>query len=488
MVNESLKTKPLRLIALLLALFFILGLAACGGGGGGGGSSNWDVAEGDTFEGGEVVAKPDTSWYNGGPGPFSISNANQLAGLAVLVNNGTDNFYGRTINLTADIDLSAYGAGYNHGKGWTPIATTTRFSGTFNGNGKTISGLYIKDSTLNWAGLFGYIYSGTVKDLGIKDADITGSDYVGGVAGEVAGGSITNSYATGNVTGRSFVGGVAGYVSYNSSVTNSYATGSVRGYFYVGGVAGYVSYYSSVSNSYATGTVSGDGRFVGGVAGYVSYNSSVTNSYATGNVSSGDAFVGGVAGGVEDQSTVSNSYATGNVTGESFVGGVAGDVSYYSSVSNSYATGTVSGNDYGGGVAGYVYSSEVKNCAALSSAVVRNPGSTYTRFGRVAGSNGGSLSNNVANVAMTVMGAATTSVDGTNINGIHVFAGYSAWNFNNQSLYSSAPLFNYYSGSGGLGWRFGANDANPWKWGGATYPLPILYWQTTVPVFPTHLN
>jgi len=89
---------------------------------------------------------PDTGWYYTRPNAaeFTITTADQLAGLAVIVNSGND-FAGKTVTLGASLDISAYGAdsygGYNGGKGWTPIGTDDNpFCGTFDGNHNVISG------------------------------------------------------------------------------------------------------------------------------------------------------------------------------------------------------------------------------------------------------------------------------------------------------------------------------------------------------------
>lgn len=68
---------------------------------------------------------PDTRWYNGTDTEFGIGTADELAGLAELVNGGNQ-FIGKTIVLTKDIDLSSYGDHWNGGKGWTPIGTMDR--------------------------------------------------------------------------------------------------------------------------------------------------------------------------------------------------------------------------------------------------------------------------------------------------------------------------------------------------------------------------
>jgi len=132
--------------------------------------------------------------------------------VAELVNAAaTNGTYGNAYyELMNDIDLSAYGAGFNGGKGWVPIGSTYWYpvKGNFDGNGKTISGLYIHNEESDHIGLFGCISNGTVKNLGVVDADVTGWRMVGGLTGRLTGGTATaqNSYVTGKVRGQGDTG------------------------------------------------------------------------------------------------------------------------------------------------------------------------------------------------------------------------------------------------------------------------------------------
>ena len=120
--------------------------------------------------------------FNGGTGteadPYRIATAAQLAQLATNVKNGAT-YSGTYFVLTQNIDLAAYGAGFNGGKGWIPIGKwmsfldNKPFKGVFDGNNKVITGLYINDNTLDYTGLFCYIESGTVKNLGLENVNIT---------------------------------------------------------------------------------------------------------------------------------------------------------------------------------------------------------------------------------------------------------------------------------------------------------------------------
>ena len=190
---------------------------------------------------------------NAGDGKTHISTAEDLRAI-----NG--NLAGHYV-LDGDIDLTdCLGGG-----SWTPIGTEDKpFTGTFDGNGHSIKGLYINASDSNYQGLFGYVDSGTVKNLTVSGSVSGTGDYVGSVVGYNNGGTVKNCYNTGEVSGDVSAGGVVG--SSGGIVENCYNTGKVNGDVSAGGVVGQNSGISTVENCYNTGTVSG-GSYVGGVVG-----------------------------------------------------------------------------------------------------------------------------------------------------------------------------------------------------------------------------
>lgn len=249
----------------------------------------------------------DTSWYQADATEFQIATAEQLAGLAKLVNAGYT-FEGKTIRLTADIllnDISDWENWNESTEGlnsWTPIGSdANRFTGTLDGDGHSVSGIYI-NSTASSQGLVGYLGSGgTLQNLGVKASYIKGGGVVGGLCGFNNGGTVTNCCNTGSVTGSYYVGGVCGRNS--STVTNCYNTGSVKGSGFVGGVCGWNEMMGNISNCYNSGNVTGTGNNVGGVCG--ASTGTVSNCYNTGSVT-GSNYVGGVCG--INTSIVTNCY------------------------------------------------------------------------------------------------------------------------------------------------------------------------------------
>ena len=207
---------------------------------------------------------------------YLISTADELRLFASMVNSGQTSINGR---LTADIVLNdttnwtSWNESTAPANTWTPIGNSSQpFTGTLDGDGHSVSGIYISNET-DYQGLVGYLGSGgTLQDLGVKASYIKGGNRVGGVCG-MNSGPVTNCYNTGNVTGNSQVGGVCGYKQ--GTVTNCYNTGSVAGNNYVGGVCGWND-IGSITNCYNTGSVAGNG-YVGGLCG-LNYGT-VTNCY-----------------------------------------------------------------------------------------------------------------------------------------------------------------------------------------------------------------
>jgi len=249
--------------------------------------------------------------------------------------------------LTADIDLSGY-----TGTAFHIIGTDydNPFTGVFDGNDHTISNFTYSSTGVSFIGLFGYVGSGEIKNLGLQNVNVDGGTgwNVGGLVGLNEYGTVSNCYATGNVSGDKRVGGLLGLNYYDSTVSNCYAAGTVSGVSWVGGLVG-INHFGTVSICYAAGNVFGSGS-VGGLVGYNNYGT-ISKCYATGTVS-GDILVGGLVG-YRYYGTVSNCYASGTVTGGSEVGGLVGWNN--STISNCYATGSVSGSSIVGGLVGYDY-------------------------------------------------------------------------------------------------------------------------------------
>ncbi|PTN33032.1 InlB B-repeat-containing protein [Desulfonatronum sp. SC1] len=243
---------------------------------------------------------------------------------------------------TADIDAAPTQGWVDGGGigGWTPIGATVPFVGHYDGQGHTISNLFIHRPGADNQGLFGstagiryasgigitdyYAGHGRIENLGLIDVDITGRDYVGGLIGLNVGSygaDVVNNYTTGRVHGRNIVGGLIG--KNDGLVMQCHSSAHVTGDNALGGLVG-DNDRGSIINSYATGAVSG-GAAIGGLVARNAYN--LTNVYATGAVS-GTSMVGGLVGLSEaatpEGTVLENAYATGAVTEGTNVGGLIG--------------------------------------------------------------------------------------------------------------------------------------------------------------------
>ncbi|MBE5787935.1 MAG: hypothetical protein E7324_10440 [Clostridiales bacterium] len=150
-----------------------------------------------------------TSWYETNPSAseYVLNTADELAGLAKLVNAGND-FKGKTIKLGKSINLA--------NRPWTAIGDWDHtFSGTFDGQGYTISNLYINDPAAEGTGLFGVAQNSTIKGINVKNANITGYSMVATIVGSpYTGCTISDCHVTGNVKLEAewaYVGGIVGY-------------------------------------------------------------------------------------------------------------------------------------------------------------------------------------------------------------------------------------------------------------------------------------
>ena len=178
-------------------------------------------------------------------------------------------------------------ANWTTSTGWLPIGSmaSNRFNRVFEGNGYTLSGLYI-DREQSHQGLFTALGGdGEIKNIGLLDVDVRGSRNVGSLVGGNHG-RIVNSYATGAVFGESFVGGLVGNNGYTGSIRSSFVNVNVKGISEMGGLVG--AHTGRITNSYAAGTVLSIGILdvpLGGLVGWVgSHDGEIINSYAISHV------------------------------------------------------------------------------------------------------------------------------------------------------------------------------------------------------------
>lgn len=349
--------------------------------------------------------------------PYQISNEEELKKLAFYVNDSSMAFRDKFFKQTADIALTG---------AWKPIGIFGKnalgygnrpFSGTFDGNSKTISGVTITD-TASYSGLFGLTRGASFKNVIVKNSKMTvgaiagalaglmdstnvenctvegieikGSDRVGGLVGEAKYVTVTNVAVAGTVSGTNNVGGILGSVQ-NGTLANLTNSASVSGKSTVGGVVGDLASvvnesvitaafnYGAVTGTKDVGgvvakmsttkmTQSGNNGAVtasesqmgavGGVAAVVSNKSSVDQVFNAGTVTATKVQVAGGVFGSMKNIPATNVFNIGEVTGDAatFKGGLVGIADGSSNLSFAYNAGKVPDDNKAGTVAGRVTS------------------------------------------------------------------------------------------------------------------------------------
>ncbi len=258
--------------------------------------------------------------YGGGSGtaeePYEIWTPEQMNTIGL---NPDD--WGSHFKLMANIDMSIYtGTQYN-----IIGNSTTRFTGTFNGNGYVISNLtYSTTAVVMYVGLFGYTDNATITTLGVEDIYLyTGGTYAGGLTAWQESGSIIHCYSTGTIIASStstYVGGLLGRSS--GTVTCCRSAGSVTASStfaaaYAGGLVGFLTSntLSSCCSTASTSASSSSNSYAGGLVG-LQTSSTITSCYSTGaiNASSSTAYAGGLLGFQGTGTKMEKCFSAGSVT------------------------------------------------------------------------------------------------------------------------------------------------------------------------------
>lgn len=335
---------------------------------------------------------------------YQISSAEELYGFGAIVNGnvtGIEKDSAACGELTNDIVVNENVLDENGNLNvadtasfvqWIPI---TKFSGRFNGNSHTISGIYIYTNEPRYIGFFGIIHSredgGTVdiRNLGIIGSFFHAGDYVGALVGFMESGAVvniencynhsrveSNGFAIGGlvgyslsevrfktvhnlgpVTGNRFAGGIVGYLNgQNVKIIDVYNMGTITSWakdpddaYYMGGLVGYLNVTRDllIENSFNMGPVSG-GYGIGGIAGLIRGQKALVKTvFNGGTIKSFDGYeafahIGGLAGFAAGNLTFQNSYNVGSVSGYKGVGGIIGlNYSEYLSMTNVYNAGTL---------------------------------------------------------------------------------------------------------------------------------------------------
>ena len=334
---------------------------------------------------------------------YEIGNAGQLYWFAGLVNgtltDGTAQNLKANVVLTADITVNedlltsintdddgnvTNGSSF---KAWRPMGMadekgnlTGWYTGIFDGNGHSISGLYVNrdeaaDDVHTWfkscIGLFGY-YSGVTRNLSVLDSYMRGKDCIGGICGYNDGGTIQNCYSAATVCGDSYIGGICGRSEGDSIIENCYNTGYVYGAARsIGGICGDNS--ATLQGCYNVGNVNGK-FYVGGIVGESSGSGNtiwIKDCYNRGNVIGDTKDIGGI-GGYIGSSLVENCYSQATVSGNTNVGGICGN-SNKVDFQNAY----YDSNLYTGNAIGYLKDATIKQTEGKTSQAFESGEITY---------------------------------------------------------------------------------------------------------------
>ena len=253
--------------------------------------------------------------------PFVLKTAEHLAWFRDYVNEGHPSACAKIADDVKKIDMSTICHKADTEKqvaelSWTPIGNFgNKYQGTFDGNGKTISNLYINATSDN-TGFFGYAEKGSIKNITFNNAKVNSSgDYTGILAGDAGYCMIENikTLANCSVIGKGRVGGIAGYALGNISNCENHAM--VNGTSTVGGIIGcYRSSANSITSCANYGAVTGTNSQVGGMVGFLA-SGTIQNSANYGNIM-GTYSVGNLIG-YADKCNLNNVLGTGNVTATS---------------------------------------------------------------------------------------------------------------------------------------------------------------------------
>ena len=342
-----------------------------------------------------VYSLGNIGWYVNGVSPsYTVSTSEDMLGLAILANIGNENtvyydddfnvfsveegsagsisgtdFAGKTVTIASDIIL---------GSVWRPIGNDIcPFRGTFDGNNKSIDGLYINSPHTFYQGLFGYIEDAQVMNVTVGEGSITGDRFLGGIAGYSLDSEISNckNYAS-LKTGCAEIGGIIGAADISSDIDKDINVakdcanfGSVVCDYYehmhcTGGIIGVLwndssTYKAIISGCVNSGSITSNIAGTGGIIGWA-VNAVIDNCENSGDVT-GTSEVGGIAGCAES-CTILNccNTADATVSGSGFSRDKSGSASYDYAYAN-YVGGIIGWTDIDLSY-DYLSDTSIKNC------------------------------------------------------------------------------------------------------------------------------
>jgi len=354
----------------------------------------WTIDEGRdrprlSWEGKPGVPITDTGpWEGDGTeyAPYAIKTPQELSAISSVYCAWDKHFrLMADVNAAAANDVVFNPIGICTGGGYPGTCGGLPFTGVFDGNGHSVSNLFIYLPHRNHVGMFGYVYGphAEIRDLVLVEPEVTAEDDVGALAGFFEGREVTNCRVeNATITGTWCVGGVAGQVD-SAVVEQCTVAGTVSGGKKVGGIVG-AAYGSTVSACLSTGEVNAGSGYAGGVIAYIQ-DGDIYDSGSTATVS-GVEDVGGLIGDSAFGDIV-RCFACAKVSGTERVGCLIGS-HYKGDLVASYSEGTAHGSACVGGLAGQSHTASVLSCYSHG-----DINATGYRVGGLVGCSSGTLSN-----------------------------------------------------------------------------------------------
>ncbi len=317
-------------------------------------ADTWDIDQDGSCNDGYPVLSWETGeqYFTGpsgsgtGSSPYLIEQLTDLWWISVHSDE-----WSKVYLQTADIDASDTETWYD-GCGFSPIGSdSTSFTGSYNGQGYTIDGLFINRPDTDNVGFFGLGCDCEISNVQLMNINITGQNCVGGLAGQwsenvIATGCKINGYIYSESCAGLVVGSMGNDITVQDCCTSEYVSSNV---YHVGGITGLIEGSATIERCCNSATVHGWNR-MGGIAGWISGHAYIGNCYSTGSISGYGGTFGGLIG-FCGNSEVVHCYSTGNVSEHSNSGGLIG-VSYISSVEDCFWDVDTSGYDTSSGGTG----------------------------------------------------------------------------------------------------------------------------------------
>ena len=414
--------------------------------------------------------------------PYRIYNMDQL--------NQVRNFHdGEYFSLETDLDMADWIAENNPVEGWQPMNARVNFDG----NGYTISNMWINRPNTNNVGLFGYITSenSSITNLHLINVKINGRNHVGGIAGIIRSGfMIENCSVQGTIIGNEGMGGIISEaITYNkgseTAIEKCYFQGVIMGKNTIGGILGHVYGYSdyytniNISNCGTDCIIKASGENIGGIVALTDMDTddvfTINECYSLCTIEGGYR-IGGIIGNPSTFVKSNECYSHIVVSEGNSVGGIIFGDNYTSyPVNDCYATGIIQGT-----------TSNVGGITAGSHPVTHSYAQFHTMSGGTVVGLGLNASNSVA-INNRLVGTLAVSRVGNGSNNLAWNLATMMLNGKKQPIPNDSPENGTNTGLStlklqatyeGIGWDF----ANTWKIN-ETESFPYFQWQTAPPYF-----